>query len=290
MKIVITTPTGHIGSRVARLLVQAGVRPTLLVRDPGRLDPELRAASEVCVADQDDAAAIATATQGASALFWLNSADDAADPVAAYVAKGRVAAEAVRRNRIPRVVFLSSIGAELRRGAGVLDGLGQTEELLNATDASVVHLRPGFFFTNFLRQIEGLRQGVYAAPAPSGSRFPYVDPRDIGDVAAARLLDASWKGRHVQAVHGPEDLTFAESTAVLSAATGRKIAYVEVPDDAFHARLLAARRSQLAADAYVKMYAALRAGFTRENPRTFVTTTPTTLGAWAYTNLRPLLA
>ena len=41
MRIVVTTPTGNVGSRVLRLLVQAGVRPVALLRDPARLPPEL---------------------------------------------------------------------------------------------------------------------------------------------------------------------------------------------------------------------------------------------------------
>jgi len=34
VKIVVTTPTGHVGSRVARVLIQAGARLTLLARHP----------------------------------------------------------------------------------------------------------------------------------------------------------------------------------------------------------------------------------------------------------------
>ena len=39
MRIVVTTPTGHVGSRVVRLLVQAGLRPTVLVRRASRAAP-----------------------------------------------------------------------------------------------------------------------------------------------------------------------------------------------------------------------------------------------------------
>jgi hypothetical protein len=42
MKVVVTTPTGHVGSRVVRLLLQGGLRPTLLLRDPAKLDPQTR--------------------------------------------------------------------------------------------------------------------------------------------------------------------------------------------------------------------------------------------------------
>ena len=47
MKIVVTTPTGRVGSLLAPLLVRAGVRPTLLARDASRIDPAVRAAHVV---------------------------------------------------------------------------------------------------------------------------------------------------------------------------------------------------------------------------------------------------
>lgn len=65
MKIVVTTPTGQVGSRVVRLLLQAGVRPTLLLRDPARLDAPTRERVDVCRGDQGDADAVVRATRGA---------------------------------------------------------------------------------------------------------------------------------------------------------------------------------------------------------------------------------
>ena len=52
-------------------------------------------------------------------------------------------ARAVAENAIPRTVFQSSVGAELRHGAGEIDGLAGTEVALDALDVSVVHLRCG---------------------------------------------------------------------------------------------------------------------------------------------------
>jgi uncharacterized protein YbjT (DUF2867 family) len=72
MKIVVTTPTGHAGSRVTRLLAQAGVRPTLFLRHPGALDEELRGLLDTVAGDQLDAGNVLRATEGAAALFWVD--------------------------------------------------------------------------------------------------------------------------------------------------------------------------------------------------------------------------
>jgi uncharacterized protein YbjT (DUF2867 family) len=291
MSIAVTAATGHVGSRVVRLLVQAGVRPTLLLRDPARLDPGLRDLVEVRPGDLTDPDHVRAATADADALFWLDTTDHAADdPVAASAAQGRVVAGAVRANGIDRTVFLSSIGAERRHGVGHIDGLARIEEELDATGASVLHLRCGYFFTNLLMSLDALRAGALPTTRPPDAPMAWVDPRDIGEVVAARLLSTAWSGRQVQAVHGPEDLAAARVAEILTEATGRKIALQQVTDDEVRAGLRAAGLSERAVDGIVGMTAGTRDGFVAEQPRTAVTSTPTTLGEWAYAHLRPLLA
>lgn len=118
--------------------------------------------------------------------------------------------------------------------------------------------------------------------------LPWVDPRDVGDVAAARLLAADWTGRQVQAVHGPADLTWTEVIGILSAATGRRFRLQTVADGEVRAGLLAVGLASVAADQVVAMTAGLR-DFTPEQARSALTTTPTTLAAWAVERLRPAL-
>ncbi len=72
MTIAVTTPTGNVGSRVVRLLVQAGLRPRVLVRDPARLDPGLRPLVDVAQGDLLDEAFVADALKGVEALFWAS--------------------------------------------------------------------------------------------------------------------------------------------------------------------------------------------------------------------------
>ncbi|RZS41170.1 uncharacterized protein YbjT (DUF2867 family) [Herbihabitans rhizosphaerae] len=289
MSVVVTTPTGRVGSRVVRVLLQAGVRPTLLMRDPAKLDEALRDRVDVVACDQGDADAVVRATKDAERLFWVDPPTGDDDPVAGYARLGANAARAVQENGIARTVFLSSVGAEKRSGAGEIDGLGRTEELLDATGASVTHLRCGYFFTNLMFELDSLREGVMRTPWPLDFPMAWVDPRDIGDVAAARLLSDSWTGRHVQAVHGPEHLTFSRVAEILGGAIGRPVHVERITDDDLRAGLRAAGLSAGQIEGFVGMSAGLRENFVPENERTVVTTTPTTLGSWAYTHLRPLL-
>ncbi|QGK69989.1 NAD(P)H-binding protein [Allosaccharopolyspora coralli] len=287
--IVVTTPTGRVGSRVVRLLVQAGVRPRVLLRDPNTLDAAIRAEVDVVQSDLTDAESVVRGTRGADSLFWVNPATQDDDPVAAHAHLGANAARAVVDNGIPRTVFLSSLGAEKRSGAGDIDGLGRTEELLDATGASVVHLRCGYFFSNLLMELDGLRAGVLGTPWPLDHAMPWVDPRDIGDVAAARLLADRWTGRVVQAVHGPADLTFRQVAAILTRVLDRSVTPAHLAQHEFRAGLHGAGLSAKQVEAVAGMSEGLSGGFVPENKRSVRTTTPTTLAAWAQTELAPVL-
>ena len=176
MKVVVTTPTGNVGSRVVRLLLQAGVTPTLLLRHPERLDPAVRSRAEVVQADQRDADAVVHATRGADALYWVDPPTGEDDPVAASARLGAVAARAVSANRVARTVFQSSVGAGRRTGAGMIDGLARVETQLDATGATVLHLRCGYFATNLLGDLDALRGGTLPTTMPPDLPLPWSTP------------------------------------------------------------------------------------------------------------------
>ena len=294
MTIAITTPTGNVGSHVVRMLCQAGVRPRLLLRDPGRLDAEVRDQVELAVGDQRDAGYVAEATRGVEAVFWVHPDDwSLPDPDADSERTGEGLAAAMRQNGIARVVFLSSIGAEKRRGAGFVDGLARIEQRLDAaraeTGTALLHLRCGYFMTNLLMELDGLRAGRLTTIRPLDDPMPWVDPRDIATVATLRLLAGDWTGRQVQAVHGPADLTWTEAAAALSAGTGVPIEAQQITDDEQRAALRDAGMSEVAVEGIVGMSIGKREGFIPEQPRSVLTTTPGSLAGWAITHLRPAL-
>lgn len=287
MKIVVTTPTGHVGSRVTRLLVQAGVRPTLLARDATRLDDEIRRRADVIEVDLGDVDGVVAATRDADALYWVDPDTDDDDPIVGYERMGRSGAQAVVRNGIARVVFQSSGGAGAREGFGAIDGLGRTEQLFDETGAAVTHLRCGYFFTNLLMDLDSLRAGILTTTLPLDLAIPWVDPRDIGEIAAARLLSTAWSGRVVQAVDGPEDLSFSDVAEIVGAATGRQITAQQVTDDDVASVLRDMGMTEAQVDGIVGMSRGFRENSAPDRTRDITTTTPTSLEAWAYANLRP---
>ena len=69
--IVVTTPTGNIGSQVVKHLLDAGEAVRVIARDPEKLAPEVRERAEVVQGSTDDEAVLFRAFEGAESLFWL---------------------------------------------------------------------------------------------------------------------------------------------------------------------------------------------------------------------------
>ncbi|MFF5405211.1 NAD(P)H-binding protein [Streptomyces misionensis] len=289
MRIAVTTPTGNVGRHVVAMLVRAGLRPRVLVRDPGRLDPGVRREVDAVAVDQRDAEAVVAATAGADALFWVDPPSTGEDPLGDYALATASVVSAVRANGIERTVFLSSVGAELRHGAGEIDGLAGTETALDALGATVTHLRCGFFFSNLESYRDAIRAGTIPVILPLDQPMPWVAPRDIAEVAVGRLLTTHWSGRHVQAVHGPADLTWPQAAEIVSAAIGRPLRVERVEDDAMRELLRASGMTDGLVEAVIGMSTGLRDGFVPQQPRTVRSTTPTTLASWAHDVLRPLM-
>jgi uncharacterized protein YbjT (DUF2867 family) len=286
MRIAVTTPTGNVGRHLVATLVRAGVRPRVLLRDPGRLEPEVRDAVDAVQVDQYEPDTVVAATEDTDALYWVNPTTGSADPLADCARATSSVVRAVTENRIGRVVFQSSVGAEKRHGVGEIDGLAHTETALDDLGVDVTHLRCGYFFTNLDMQVDALRAGTLQVILPLDLPMAWVAPRDIAEVAATRLLSPAWSGRSVQAVHGPADLTWRQAADILTAATGRQIDVERITDDALRAQLQQVGMSDTLVEALVGMSTGLRENFVPEQHRSIRTTTPTTLAAWAYEYLR----
>ncbi|MEM9866021.1 MAG: NAD(P)H-binding protein [Myxococcota bacterium] len=159
--------------------------------------------------------------EGAVAVYISYSPDlampGAADAIRLLVRK----AEA---HGVERLVLLSGRGEEEAQKCEriVLEG---------GVPATVV--RASWFDQNFSEGAfaDMVMAGHVTLPAGSVPE-PFVDVDDIADVAVAALTEDGHVGE-IYEVTGPRAMTFPEVCAELSKATGRAIAFTEVPHEAF---------------------------------------------------------
>lgn len=134
---------------------------------------------------------------------------------------------------VPRVVFLSVIGADQR---GYIPH-AKVEKHLQGSAAAWTMLRAGFFAQNLgdvYREDLRARDELYV-PAGAG-RAAFVDVRDLGEVAARCFVEEGHVGQ-AYTLTGPEALGFAEVAGLLSAALGREIRYVPASAPGYALRL-----------------------------------------------------
>ena len=67
--ILVTTPTGDIGARVLRLLLDAGAPVRVIVRDPFKLAPNVRGKVDIVKGSHANVAVIGSALDGVDQVF-----------------------------------------------------------------------------------------------------------------------------------------------------------------------------------------------------------------------------
>jgi uncharacterized protein YbjT (DUF2867 family) len=283
MNIAVTIPAGHVGSSVADYLLDIGesLQIKLLCRRPEKVQGLVRRGAKSAVGSQDD-----------PEFLWATPPGYGSDNIREFQNRlGKAAATAIRTNQIPRVVNLSSLGANQSSGVGPISGLHDVEELLNEVAINVTHLRPGFFFENLLWQIDTIRQwGRISLPLSGSKSYPMIATRDIGRVAANRLADSNWTGRSVQELHGPADLTFKEVVEILSRVLERKIVYIRSNGQDARENMIQNALTENAADLMLELYEAAESGrLSPTQPRSEQTTTPTTFEEFARETILPLV-
>lgn len=102
---------------------------------------------------------------------------------------------AVMAAGVPKVVFLSSIGAERETGTGAILKLHEMEEAFSSLPISTAAIRAGWFMENFHGLIPSAQEtGVlWSFLDPLDLRVPMIATRDIGTLAA-ELLQQTWPG------------------------------------------------------------------------------------------------
>jgi len=284
--VVVTGAAGNVGGKLARRLREAGVGVRAIGRSAGRLADLTALGAETLIGDLDDADFLTRSFTDADAAFLLlppspRSPDHRAEQrqlVARYV-------EAVARAQLPRVVTLSSVGAELAEGTGPIAGLHDLEEALNALPwLHVQHLRPAYFMDNHLASIGLVKaQGILGSAIQADTPFAQVATPDIAVYAAMVLQAPTFTGRSVQYLTGPRDYTMKDVARILGAAIGRPdLTYVTFPPEATKSALMGAGMSSSVAGLYVEMMEALGEGrILPLQPRESGAGTPTTLEQFA---------
>lgn len=228
---VISGASGRVGSSVSNHLLRSGARVRVLVRTRVAADAWRARGAEAHEVSLEDRAALGDALEGAAGFFSLLPFDlTVAEPAAHADRLIESIAAAVADRRVPRVVMLSSVGAERTSGTGPIIGLHRLEVALRATGTRLTALRSTHFQEKVADVIEIARAtGLYPVFASSADvPLPMVATVDVGVIAADRLVEPQ-DADEVVDVLGPI-ATEREVAALLGDALGRVLRVELVPE------------------------------------------------------------
>ena len=191
--------TGQVGAATARHLLKQGKQVRALVRNREKAAKWADQGVELVVGDWNDATAIAAALKGVEGAFvmlpsvWAPSPDykEAKDVIANY-------AEALTKAVPPRLVALSSMGANRTSGLGMITALSLLEQGFRSLPSPVAFVRAGAFFENFLFGLQAAQGGTLPVfYNPTNRKSTMVATNDIGAEVAKLLTGPAWSGHRV---------------------------------------------------------------------------------------------
>lgn len=262
--IFIAGATGHTGSVAARELLSQGKKVRVLARSADKAAALAALGAEVVVGELSDTHKLTAALTGVEAAFLLLPPPSPPPATATefYAWQRQLAdgiAAAVAASKAPYVVLLSSFGAQHPDGTGPIKGLHYFENKLAATGTKLTRLRACSFLEN-LGGMLGAVQHMGALPNFFAETLPvyHVATHDIGLVAAKSLADAP--GDRTINIVGPHPYTAVAQAAAWSAAVGKEIKLMNLPDSAAAGALVQAGLPQSLADVYAEMYQGVNKG------------------------------
>ena len=151
---VVAGVTGNTGGATATALLSAGVPVRVFVRDPENAATWAARGAEVAVGDLGDPSALARAFDGAEAAYVLNPPAYTLPDLFDHARRLAEATLAATRKAGPgRLVVLSSVGAHLASGTGIILTNRLFEQILGDAPCAVTFLPTGLL----LRELEARR-------------------------------------------------------------------------------------------------------------------------------------
>lgn len=279
-KIVILGATGTVGSKISEILLNEGHEVTLIARRTEKLEKYHSLGAEIIAGTITDVEMLTGAFKNADSAFVLLPDNVMAEDTRAYqrTVTGKLI-EAIENSGIRYIVNMSSLGAHMHEGNGIIGGTAEQEVRLNQlNDVNVLHIRSAYFMENFLRTIGLVKKMGFNGTAADGDHsIPMVATRDVAKIAAGHLANLDFSGKSVHAVMGPRDYTYRELTSIVGKAIGNPdLPYVQLPVEQVKQTFLSNGLSADFVDNLIEMGMAIKTGFMNYQKRDDNTTSPTT--------------
>jgi len=259
--ILVTGATGTVGSEVVKQLVSSSDNNNITIRaaihSQNKADnfKQYKTVQTVNM-DYNKSETIADALNHVDKLFLLTLP---APDIAIY---SNLVKEIRKYAGINHVVKLSSMGAET--GLETIIGRIHTEEekIIEESGIPFTFLRPPAFMQNFITQFGYTIKTQDAFYVPAGdAKISFVDARDVAAVSVRALTSDSQQ--HIgktYAITAQEAISYGQAAEILSKEVGRRISYVDIPEEDARKGMEENGMDAWLIDAIMEFYSIIKAG------------------------------
>ena len=226
MKIIITGSLGHISKPLTETLVEKGHAVTV-ISSKSEKEKDIEAlGGTAAIGTMEDTDFLAATFTGADVVYCMvppvNFFNPTYDTMVSYPKIGNSYAEAIQQSNVKRVVHLSSTGAHLDQGTGIILGHHLVDNIIEELppDVAITHIRPVAIYYNLLGFLGAIKNtGNIEANYGAEDKIAWVSPTDIAAAIVEEIVKP-FEGRKIRYV-ASDELTCNDAARILSEAIGK---------------------------------------------------------------------
>lgn len=239
MKIIVTGSLGNISKPLTKELISKGHSVTVISSSNER-QPEIEAlGAKAAIGSMENVDFLTETFRGADIVYAMEALnagvffDHTIDFIEANTQIGRNYKEAFERSGVKKIIHLSSIGAHMSEGNGILTFHHNVEQILNELpeDVSIKYMRPVGFYYNMFSFIPTIKsQNLIIQNYGGDEKEPWVSPLDIAHTIAEEI-EKPFNGREIRYI-ASEEISPNEIARTLGEAIGKNdLKWLTVSDE-----------------------------------------------------------
>ncbi|MGG5208493.1 NAD(P)H-binding protein [Chryseobacterium sp. MIQD13] len=264
MKIIVTGSLGNISKPLTKELISNGHSVTVISSNIERQSEIEALGAEAAIGSMENVDFLAETFKGADIVYAMEALnagvffDHTIDFIEANTQIGRNYKEAFERSGVKKIIHLSSIGAHMSEGNGILTFHYNVEKILNELqeDVSIKFMRPVGFYYNMFSFIPTIKsQGMIIQNYGGNQKEPWVSPLDIASTIAEEI-EKPFNGREVRYI-ASEEISPDEIARTLGEAIGKTdLQWLPVSDEELLTGMTGTGMNPKTAKGFVEMNAA----------------------------------
>jgi uncharacterized protein YbjT (DUF2867 family) len=264
MKIIVTGSLGNISKPLTKELISRGHSVTVISRNSEKRAEIEALGAKAAIGFMEDVDFLTETFKGADVVYAMEALnagvffDHTIDFIEANIQIARNYKDAFERSGVKNIIHLSSIGAHMSEGNGILTSHYQVEKILNELpdDVSIKFMRPVGFYYNMFSFIPTIKsQGLIIQNYGGDQKEPWVSPLDIASVIAEEI-EKPFNGREIRYI-ASEEISPNEIAQTLGEAIGKTdLKWLTVSDEEILNSIVKTGMNPKTAKGFVEMNAA----------------------------------